>query len=75
MAHIMTKDGSQQNIKTYEHICDTIADRDNIEEQYITLGTIALVLHGATGSMEFYIADSQKQWLSLIVNDSESSSL
>ena len=65
MANIMTKRGSQDNIVTYEHICDTNADLANIDPYYITLGSIAVVLHGSTG-LEFYMADSQKQWVSLL---------
>lgn len=64
MANIMTKRGSADNIITYEHICDTASDLQNIDSDYITLGSIALVLHG-TGGIEFYMADSSKQWVKL----------
>lgn len=65
MANIMTKRGQQDNVITYEHICDTANDLQNIEPEYITLGSIAMVLHGASG-VEFYIADSAKQWIQLM---------
>lgn len=59
-----TKRGSQDNSITYEHICDTLADRDEIDLKYITLGTIAIVLQGETG-LEVYMATSNKQWIAL----------
>lgn len=62
MANIMTKRGSADNVITYEHYCDTMADRDNIEPQYITLGTVCVVVEGASGALEVYIANSNKQW-------------
>ena len=65
MANIMTKRGQQDNVITYEHICDTANDLQNIESEYITLGSIAMVLHGTSG-VEFYIADSAKQWIQLM---------
>ena len=61
MAHIMSKCGSQDNVLTYEHICDSTADLQNINPGYITLGSIAIVLKGLTG-LEIYIATSDKQW-------------
>lgn len=64
MANIMTKVGQQDNVVTYEHICDQASDLANINPDYITLGSIALVLHG-TGGIEFYMADSNKQWVKL----------
>ena len=63
--NIMTKRGSQDNIVTYEHICDTTADLQNIDPQYITLGSVAIVLQGSAG-LEVYMATSQKEWVSLI---------
>ena len=64
MANIMTKVGQQDNVVTYEHICDQASDLTNINPDYVTLGSIALVLHG-TGGIEFYMADSNKQWVKL----------
>lgn len=71
--NIMTKRGSQDNVVTYEHICDTTADLQDIDPQYITLGSVAIVLQGSAG-LEVYMATSQKEWVSLIgapVDDDE----
>ena len=59
MANIMTKRGQQDNVVTYEHICDETADLQNIDPEYITLGSVALVLDGAAG-LEVYMAKSDK---------------
>ena len=64
MANIMTKRGQADNVMTYEHICDTTADLDNIDPKYITLGSIALVLKGTAG-IEVYMATSDKEWVEL----------
>lgn len=61
MANIMTKRGQQDNIVTYEHICDTVADMANIEPAYITLGSVCIVVKGTNG-LEVYIADTNKEW-------------
>ncbi len=66
----MTKVGNQDNVLTYEHICDTTADLDNINPEYINLGSVAIVLHGSAG-IEVYMADSNKQWVSLIATPAE----
>lgn len=63
--NIMTKRGQQDNIVTYEHICDTAADLSNIDDAYITLGSVAIVLTGASGGLEVYMANSSKQWVNL----------
>lgn len=65
MANIMSKRGSADNVITYEHICDTSADLQNIDPKYITLGSVAIVLKGAAG-LEVYMATSDKEWVSLI---------
>lgn len=62
--NIMTKRGQQDNVVTYEHICDTTEDLNNIDEQYITLGSIAIVLQGSVG-LELYMATSTKEWIQL----------
>lgn len=62
MSHIMTKRGSQDNIITYEHYCDTIADRDNISKEYVTLGSVCIVVEGESGGLEAYVANSNKEW-------------
>ena len=61
---VMTKRGQADNVITYEHICDTAADLDNIDPKYITLGSIALVLKGSAG-IEVYMATSDKEWVEL----------
>ncbi len=67
---IMSRRGQQDNVITYEHICDTAADLATIDPRYITLGSIALVLKGASG-LELYMATSDKQWVSLLGNATE----
>ena len=62
MAHIMTKRGSQDNIITYEHYCDTMEDRENIDPSEITLGSICIVVEGESGGLEAYVANSHKEW-------------
>lgn len=62
MANIMSKRGEMNNVITYEHICDTTEDMDNIDPKYITLGTVCIVLSGNADSLDVYMADSQKQW-------------
>ena len=66
----MTKVGNQDNVLTYEHVCDTTADLNNIDPEYINLGSVAIVLHGSAG-IEVYMADSNKQWVSLIATPAE----
>lgn len=64
MAHVMTKRGEHDNVVAYEHMCDTRADLANIPEDEITLGSVAVVLRGEVG-LEVYMADSNKEWISL----------
>ena len=64
MAAIMTKRGSQDNIITYEFMCDTVADLANIEPKYITMGSVAIVIEGESG-LEVYMANSKKQWITI----------
>ena len=70
--NIMTKRGQQDNVITYEHICDHTSDLANIDPEYITLGSVAIVLQGDAG-LELYMAASDKTWVSLLgtVDDSE----
>ena len=70
MANIMTKRGSEDNVLTYEHICDTNADMDNIDPHYITLGSVCIVLKGESG-LEVYMAASDKEWVPLLINSAE----
>lgn len=60
--NIMTKRGSQDNAITYEHYCDTISDMANINPEYITLGSVCVVIKGTGDDLEIYLADSNKQW-------------
>lgn len=64
MAHIMTKRGQQDNIVTYEHICDTPADLENIDPQYITLGSVCIIIEGTTG-LEIYLANNNHEWVDM----------
>lgn len=64
--NIMTKRGNVDNIVTYEHICDTRADMEKIDQQYITLGSVCIVLAGTDGSLEVYMSNSQKEWKSIM---------
>lgn len=63
--NIMTKRGTQDNAITYEHYCDTRADMENIDPQYITLGSVCIVVKGENNDLEVYIADSNKEWTSI----------
>lgn len=60
----MTKRGNQDNIVTYEFICDSTTDLAAIDPQYITMGSAAIVIDGESG-FEAYMANSQKQWINL----------
>ena len=64
MASIMSKRGQQDNVITYEHICDTTADLDIIDPEYITLGSVAIVLKGTAG-LQVYMATSTGQWVKI----------
>ena len=64
MAQIMTKRGQADNIITYEFVCDTTADLDKINPQYVTMGSVAIVISGDSG-LEVYMANGQKQWINL----------
>lgn len=63
--NIMTKRGTQDNVVTYEHFCDTAADKQNIDPKYITLGSVCVVLDDETTNHEltFYLAKSDKTWV------------
>ena len=65
MAYSTTKRGSLDNIITYEHICDTTADLENIDPNQINLGSVAIVLQGENNNLEAYMANSQKEWILL----------
>lgn len=61
MARLMLTHVSQNGTITYEHYCDTLTDRSEILDKYITLGSYCFVLHGANG-VDVYVADSNKTW-------------
>ena len=65
MPHVTTKRGSQDNIITYEHFCDTKADMDTIEKKEITLGSVCVVLkdESQNNTLQFYLAQSDKTWI------------
>lgn len=65
MAHIMTKQGQQDNVITYEHICDSTADLASIPYDQSTLGSTAIVLVGESGGLEVYMANSNHEWILL----------
>lgn len=61
---ITSKRGQQDNVLTYEFICDTAADLNDIDPQYITLGSVAIVLQDEDG-LKVYMASSAKEWIAL----------
>lgn len=67
MAYKMTKTGSLDNEITNEFFCDTADDLANIPASLVNLGSIAVVLDG----MEVYIANSNKEWLSMTPTEEE----
>lgn len=67
MAQIMTKRGNQDNVVTYEFVCDTTTDLATIDPSYVTMGSIAIVIDGDSG-FEVYIANSKKQWIALVTS-------
>ena len=62
MATHMVKYGSSDNIKTFEHWCDTYADLATIDPSQINLGSVAVVIEGQSGGLEIYVAKSNKSW-------------
>ena len=66
MATIMSKRGDVDNVVTYEHYCDTVADLDNIPYNESTLGSVAVVLVGESDGLEIYIANSNHEWIPLV---------
>ena len=61
--NIMTKRGSQDNVVTYEHYCDTKEDLTAIPNDQITLGSTAVVLKDEGDAMGVYMANSSKEWI------------
>ena len=68
--NVMTKQGSQDNMITYEHYCDRKVDLANIPKNQITLGSTAIVLQDENDSMGIYIAGSDKQWYEISTSTS-----
>lgn len=64
--NVMTKRGNLDNTVTYEHVCDTTADLDNISKKYATLGSVAIVLQGTGNELEVYMANSNGEWISVL---------
>ena len=64
MATKLTKRGKLDNEITYEFVCDTPADLQAIDSQYIVLGSTAIVLEGDVG-FEVYMANSQQEWVNI----------
>ena len=64
MATKLTKRGKLDNEITYEFVCDTPADLQAIDKQYIVLGSTAIVLEGNVG-FEVYMANSQQEWVNI----------
>lgn len=62
MANIMAKVGRESNVVTFDHYCDTYEDLQQIDPKYISLGSTAIVLEGANGGFEVYMAKSDKTW-------------
>ena len=61
--NVMTKRGSQDNVVTYEHYCDTKNDLTAIPKDQITLGSTAVVLKDEGDAMGVYMANSNKEWI------------
>ena len=64
--NILTKVGQQDNVVTYELMCDTLADMSDIDPKYITLGSVCIVLEGDSDGLEVYMAGSDKRWHNLV---------
>ena len=62
MAHTLIKRGNADNVSTPVYFCDRFSDRANIDPKDIFLGTICVILEGESGELEFYIANSDKEW-------------
>ena len=64
MAATMTKRGQQDNVITYEFVCDNLTDLNAIESKYRTIGSVAIVIEGDAG-FEVYMANSKKEWINI----------
>lgn len=63
--NVMVKRGSLDNVVTFQHFCDTIEDLSNIPANQITLGSVAIILGEEGEDLQIYIANSEKEWLSI----------
>lgn len=61
MSYKMSKRGSLDNEITNEFFCDAPEDLAKIPSELINLGSVAVVVD----PFEMYIANSNKEWLSL----------
>ena len=61
MSYKMSKRGSLDNEITNEFFCDTPEDLEKIPASLINLGSVSVVVD----PFEMYIANSNKEWLSL----------
>ena len=67
MAAVMTKRGNDDNVITYEFMCDSVADLNKIDPQYVTMGSVAIIIN----DFEVYIANSSKQWVNMSGGNAE----
>ena len=65
MAHITTQRGTQDNVVTFTHFCDTKSDMASIDRKEITLGSACVVLkdESQNDTLQFYLATSGKEWV------------
>lgn len=63
--NIMSKRGRLDNVVTYQHICDTMADLENIDKRYATLGSTAIVLTSDEG-LRIFMATSEGEWIEVL---------
>lgn len=67
MAYKMSKRGSLDNEVTNEFFCDSAEDLAAIPASQINLGSVAVVVD----PFEMFIANSNKEWISLTPSESE----
>ena len=67
MSYKMTKRGSLDNEITNEFFCDGPEDLAKIPASYINLGSVAVVVD----PFEMYIANSNKEWISLMSSSTQ----
>ena len=65
MAHITTQRGTQDNVVTFTHFCDTKADMADIDQNEINLGSVCVVLEDESegDTLQFYLAKTDKSWI------------